>query len=70
MIIIVYQEKKDEENDIINKELDILYNKKGINIFKVFNEKDISKSLEKLAKKILFNVECKINIKFNKFLNF
>ena len=71
MFIMVYQENKDKENDIINKELDILYNKKGINIFKVFNENDISESIEKLAKKISFDGnKGKINIKLNKYLNF
>ena len=76
MIIIVYEENKDEENDIINKELDILYNKKGINILRVFNKNDINESLEKLARNILLDLldededKCKININLNKFINF
>ena len=50
--IIIYKTIKDKENILIKKELDNLCNKKGINIFKIYNEYDIDETLEKLVIKI------------------
>ena len=52
-------------------ELDNLYNQKGIIIFKIFNENDINKAIEKLASKIFDKYKStRINNKLNKYLNF
>ena len=70
-IIIIYQENKDKEDIIINKEIDNLYNKKGINIYRVFNQNDIDETIEKFAEMIVFDEDQKsIKIKLNKYINY
>ena len=70
-IIIIYQENKDKEDIIINKEIDNLYNKKGINIYKLFNQNDIDETIEKFAEMIVFDEDQKsIKIKLNKYINY
>ena len=72
-IIIIYKAIEYKEDISIKTELDILYNKKGISILKIFNENDIDETLEKLAIKIYDELERNrtlINNKLNKYLNF
>ena len=71
--IIIYKAIKDKEDISIKKELDNLCNQKEINIFKIFNEDDINKAIQKLVIKIydeLERIKTKINNKLNKYINF